>query len=190
MILSNVEIICCLKQKLFSIEPLAGEDPEKPPFNTSAVDLRLGDEVLIPSNNSPVQLDLRKPGIAQFWAKNSRQLKITDDQPYSLKPNVLVLAKTLERVSFPLNSSATCYSARVEGRSSLARCGILVHFTAPTIHAGFEGTITLEIINLGTQDFLLIPGMYICQLIIEEVKGCPVNAPNQFKGQKNPAGLV
>ena len=62
-------------------------------------------------------------------------------------------------------------------------------FTAPTIHAGFEGTITLEIINLGFAPFLLRPDLSICQLIIEEVKGLPTLAPNQFLGQSTPEGL-
>ncbi|HWY76967.1 MAG TPA: hypothetical protein VN281_15195, partial [Verrucomicrobiae bacterium] len=83
----------------------------------------------------------------------------------------------------------SCLSARVEGKSSLARCGVIVHFTAPTIHAGFEGTITLEMINLGPLNFLLYPDIYICQLIIEEVKGIPTETPNQFKGQNHPAGI-
>lgn len=191
MILSNVEIVRCLNEGLFSISPMAGKDPTTSPFNTSAVDLRLGDEILVPDDKSaPVQLDLSKSGIAQYWAKHSKSLKITNHQPFSLTPNKLVLARTFETVNFPLNNTGICYSARVEGRSSLARCGILVHFTAPTIHAGFSGSITLEIINLGSHDFLLKPEMFVCQLIIEEVKGCPVEAPNQFKGQSSPAGVL
>jgi len=94
-----------------------------------------------------------------------------------------------EEVGFPIKSKQPCYCARVEGKSSIARCGILVHFTAPTIHAGFEGRITLEMINLGKSDFLLYPGMPICQLISEEVKGTPKDAPNQFKNQKTPSGM-
>ena len=192
MILSNVEIIRCLKNGYFSINDLPGEDPTKAPFNTSAVDLRLGNTVQIPKGESPVQLDLRRSGIAQFWANNSDLITITEDQPYSLKPYKFILGKTYEYVDFPLiaNEEGNCYSARVEGKSSLARCGILVHFTAPTIHAGFAGTITLEIINMGVHDFLLTPGMSICQLIIEEVKGFPSDAPNQFKGQTTPAGTT
>lgn len=192
MILSNVEIVRCLEQGLFTIEPLSGIDPTQSPFNTSAVDLRLGSELLIPDNHAPVQLDLRKPGIAQFWAQNSKPFTITGKQPYSLAPQEFVLARTMEYVDFPLNPNedGVCYSARVEGRSSLARCGILVHFTAPTIHAGFSGSITLEMINLGPHEFLLIPEMSVCQLIIEEVKGRPVMAPNQFKGQTSPAGVL
>ncbi len=189
MILSNLEICAAIREKRFLIEPLAGNDPAQSPFNTSAVDLRLSSEIFVPKGG-PAAIDLRKGGIAPFLASNSRPINSTEEQPYVLKPRTFVLARTQERVAFPLNSNGVCYSARVEGKSSLARCGILVHFTAPTIHAGFEGTITLEMINFGPMDFLLYPGMFVCQLIIEEVKGTPADAPNQFKGQSKPAGVV
>jgi dCTP deaminase len=188
MILSNSEIIKGLNSGLFSIQNIAGKDPTKAPFNTSAVDLRLGDEILVPKANDPVQLDLRKPQIADYWQKNSEKFILKNEQPFSLLPRQLVLANTIEIVDFPFTKKRICYSGRVEGRSSLARCGILVHFTAPTIHAGFNGPITLEIMNFGVNEFLLTRQMFICQLIIEEVRGCPVDAPNQFKGQKSPSG--
>jgi dCTP deaminase len=191
MILSNVEIINCINLGYFSIRPLAGTDPTKPPFNTSAVDLRLSDEIFEPDQSLlPFQLDLTTRGIAQHLRKHGKLITMSANQPYSLEPKMLVLAKTREVVSFPLsqNGSGVTYSARVEGRSSLARCGVLVHFTAPTIHAGFHGTITLEIINLGAQRLLLKPDLYACQLIIEEVKGSPLDAPNQFKGQNTATG--
>lgn len=190
MILSNIEIIDCIKKGLFSINPLSGDNPSEKPFNTSAVDLRLGDEVLIPNCKTPIQLDLRKPGIATFLIQNSDRRKISEQTPFSLKRNEFVLMSTIEKVKFPIQKQSVCYSARVEGKSSIARCGVLVHFTAPTIHAGFEGPITLEILNLGPTDFLLIPNMYICQLIIEEVRGCPIETDSQFKGQSSPAGVV
>jgi len=189
MILSNRDIIECVDKGVFDIDPLAGKDPTKAPFNTSAVDLRLSNQIQVPQNN-PAALDLRKPGIAAFLAKISKKIIITDDQAHTLKPRDFVLGQTLEKVNFSLPAGNFCYSARVEGKSSLARCGILVHFTAPTIHAGWSGPITLEIANLGPMDFLLYPGMYICQLIIEQVLHPPVEAPNQFKGQTNPAGEV
>jgi dCTP deaminase len=172
-----------------------------PPFNTSAVDLRLGPEILIPKAG-PAAFDLRQSGIKDFLTANSEKITITKDQPYSLKRGDFVLGKTMELVDFPLpttpkarrgamkgqKANGVFYSARVEGRSSLARCGILIHFTAPTIHADFSGTITLEITNLGPLNFLLYPGMFVCQLIIEEVKGLPYPGNNQFKGQTTPAG--
>jgi dCTP deaminase len=189
LILSNIDIVDCLNKGLFSINPIDNNDPSKPPFNTSAIDLRLGNEILVPEGEKPIQYDLRHFGIARFIQENSRRVIISEDNPFSLRKEQFVLGKTLERVNFPLNFQGICYSARIEGKSSIARCGILIHFTAPTIHAGFEGIITLEILNMGVIPFLLIPKMYICQLIIEEVKGCPILAPNQFRGQSSPSGL-
>jgi dCTP deaminase len=189
MILSNVDIVKCLDAGLFDIAPLAHKDPAKAPYNTSAVDLGLGKEITIPLDNSPTAIDTRKGGIAGYLASHSERKIITSDQPYALEAGKFILGITRERVSFPIEQGKKCYSARVEGKSSLARCGILIHFTAPTIHAGFEGTITLEIINLGPFTLLLYPDMPICQLIIEEVSGCPADIPSQFKGQNTPAGI-
>lgn len=189
MILSNVEIIKCLNEGLFTIDPLPHTDPTQAPYNTSAIDLRLGTEITIPVNNSPTAIDIRKGGIASYLTNQSRRITISEDQPYTLRGGSFVLGNTRERVNFPIERGQKCYSARVEGKSSLARCGILIHFTAPTIHAGFEGTITLEITNLGPLTFLLYPDMAICQLIIEEVSGCPADIPSQFQGQNTPAGI-
>ncbi len=189
MILSNSEIANCLKQKKFSINGLDNTDPTQRPFNTSAVDLRLANEIVIPDGNTPTQLDLSQGNIAEFLSKHSKSRTISEDQPYSLVHGKFVLARTREQVDFPISGNEF-YSARVEGKSSLARCGILVHFTAPTIHAGFAGTITLEIINLGPQTFLLKPDMFVCQLIIEEVKGMPASAQSQFHGQSSAVGVA
>lgn len=188
MTLSNTEIAAALAAGLFSIDPAPVGDPDQPPYNTSAIDLHLSPQLRIPKTNQPVAIDLKDGGIAPFLAANSDSYTLSDAQPFRLKRNQFVLANMTERVAFPLQTDATSYAARVEGRSSLARCGILVHFTAPTIHAGFAGTITLEIINLGFTAFLLRPGLPICQLIIEEVRGAPALAPNQFLGQANPEG--
>lgn len=189
MILSNSEIVNCLNQNKFSIIGLDNTDPTQSPFNTSAVDLRLANEIVIPEGNTPTQIDLSRGNIAKFLSEHSKSHTISEDHPYSLNNGKFILARTNEKVEFPISGNEF-YSARVEGKSSLARCGILVHFTAPTIHAGFSGTITLEIINLGPQPFLLKPGMFICQLIIEEVKGLPASAPSQFHGQSSAVGLA
>jgi dCTP deaminase len=188
MILSNVKILEAIKEERLAISSFTGnEDPSQKPFNTSAVDLRLGDEISVPEGGA-FAVDLRKPDIIKLLAKHCETKKISASTPYALEKGVFVLARTLEMVSFPIRLDPPHYSARIEGKSSLARCGILVHFTAPTIHAGFRGTITLEITNLGTSTFLLFPEMYICQLIIEEVRGALVDAPNQFMDQCTPVG--
>jgi dCTP deaminase len=190
MILSNSRILEAIKLQLIRIGDLTGnEDPSKPPFNTSAVDLRLANEIVIPEP-AGIAIDLsKKAETAPLLAKHSKQLTITKEQPFRLEPNRFILAKTRESVAFPINADAPSYSARVEGKSSLARWGIIVHFTAPTIHSNFDGTITLEIINLGVHPFLLSPDQLICQLIVEEVSPPIIVAPNQFKGQTTAVGL-
>ncbi|WP_172636057.1 dCTP deaminase [Synechococcus sp. PCC 6312] len=187
--MSNLEILAAISRGEIFIDNLANYDPAQPPFNTTSVDLRLSSEIVIPTQQ-PVALSPSKGGIASFLSTNSQRLTLTNIQPYTLKPSTFILGRTIERVAFPINEGGNCYAARVEGKSSLARCGVLVHFTAPTIHAGFEGTITLEIINLGVNDIQLTPDTYIYQLIIEEVKGIPTITPSQFRGQNTASGIT
>jgi len=115
-----------------------------------------------------------------------------ENSPYQLEKNQFILAKTAERVGLPISKipELPSLAARIEGKSSLARLGLLVHFTAPTVHPGFEGTLTLEIINLGPVPILLHDGVPIAQLIVEEVTGIPIPNPSQFQGQSSPEGVL
>ncbi len=193
MILSNVAIHEALDSKRLLIAPNpVPRDPMAPdcPYQTSAVDLRLSSEISVyQQGKAPVLIDLRSGGFAKLGASVMEPRQLTEDQPFVLEPNRFILGRTLERVGLPLSTEAdNSLAARVEGKSSYARCGMLVHFTAPTIHAGFEGTITLEIINLGDYSISLYPGMPICQLIIEEVRGVPLRNDSQFQGQGRAIG--
>jgi dCTP deaminase len=77
------------------------------------------------------------------------------------------------------------YAARVEGKSSLSRIGLAIHITAPTIHAGYDGHIRLELVNNGPLPIRLRVGMPICQLIFEQTLGTPDKGYHgQFAGQK------
>lgn len=98
-----------------------------------------------------------------------------------------MLAITRERVHLNRNFKL---AARVEGRSSLARIGIVVHLTAPTIHAGFNGRITLEMINFGPFYLRMVPNKTpICQLIVEQLESVPTQEINtEFQGQTLPSG--
>lgn len=192
MILSNIEIHAALDAKRLSIEP--EPTPRFPngavpcPYQTSAVDLRLGNEISYFREGLPFNIDLRKGAFANLFGSNSITQTLTEEQPFVLRPNRFVLGRTLERVTLPLLPHGASLAARVEGKSSYARCGLLVHFTAPTIHAGFAGTITLELINLGPCDISLYPAAPICQLIFEVVQGSPVANDSQFQNQQRPGG--
>jgi dCTP deaminase len=78
---------------------------------------------------------------------------------FQLNPGAFVLGSTFETIALGAN-----IAARVEGKSSLGRLGLLVHSTAGFVDPGFEGQITLELSNLGTMPIILYPGMKISQL--------------------------
>lgn len=196
MILSNVEIQKALDdgRLVISPEPAPRQPPAdgdgECPYNTSSVDLRLGDEITIPKEDRAYNIDLAAgPFKSLIVPENYTTRKLTPDDKFVLDRGKFILSKTLEKVEFPIQQGDQhTLAARIEGRSSYARCGMLVHFTAPTIHAGFCGTITLEITNLGTSGITLTAGVPICQLIIEEVKGTPFGNESQFQNQATPGG--
>lgn len=188
MILSNTEIHKAIDEGRLIITP----DPqprncEAPdcPYDTTAVDLHLSKSLSIPKSG-PYVFDLRKGRgqIAKFLAENSEKIEIPAGG-YVLEPHTFVLGNTIERIKLPIEGGL---AARIEGKSSFARCGLLVHFTAPTVHADFDGTLTLEMMNLGNVGIALWEGMAISQLIIEAVSGEPQEHPSQFQGQTTPAG--
>lgn len=196
MILSNVEIFAALDDGRLVITPEPrprfpelGESNDCP-FDSHTVDLRLGDELSIPRGGT-FSYDHTQPGqLSQLISQNSDKRKLQADQPFKLEPNRFVLGITFETIKLPIDpTKPTCLAARIEGKSSRARCGLLVHFTAPTVHPGWDGPLVLEMINLGHAPILLTPGMYIAQLIVEEVKGIPDKSPaSEFHGQQHPDG--
>ncbi len=108
-------------------------------------------------------------------------ITISARKGFLFEPNRLLLAWTREYVKLEPHARI---AARVEGKSSLARLGIAVHITAPTIHAGFEGQIRLEMYNHGKLPVRLRVGMRICQLILEQTLGVPVQGyKGRFSGQ-------
>lgn len=194
MILSNVAVQKALDEGDLVIDP--EPSPRRPtladlrcPYDTTTVNLRLSERLQVaPSVPPPLTFDLRKGGIATLLSQVYEPRLIDPDGGYSLQPRTFALGRTIEKVHLPLRDGRPVLAARVEGRSSFARCGLIVHFTAPTIHAGFEGTITLEMINLGPCPITLYPGMEIVQLAVEQVLDTPFHRPSQFQGQSTPAG--
>jgi dCTP deaminase len=179
MILTDREIQKLLKSGLISIEP-------KPPidaYDSTAVDLTLDPLIRVFRTNVPgLIIDPGAPGYKATELIRSATDPLTiGDQGWDLPRGTLVLAWTKERVDLDFKGRV---AARVEGKSGLARIGLGVHVTAPTIHAGFPGTIQLELVNHGPLPIKLRPYMAICQLIIETIKGTPSKAhKSQFHGQ-------
>jgi dCTP deaminase len=192
MILSNVEIQRALDEGRLVIDPQP--EPRKPevgkycPYNTHSVDLKLGSQITVPKQG-PFVYDLTESGsLAELISKHSEQHILEENRPFHLGPCQFVLGKTLERIALPLKKRPYL-SARIEGKSSRARCGVLVHFTAPTVHPAWDGNLTLEIVNLGVTKVALHFGMAIAQLIIEQVFGRVLLNPSQFQNQSTPGGL-
>ena len=82
-----------------------------------------------------------------------------------LPPSELVLISTLEKVHIPNG-----YVGRVEGVSSLARIGLMVHITSGFIDPNFKGHITLEVVNMNRYPIILEDGARICQLVVEKLE--------------------
>lgn len=193
MLLSNLEIHKALDEGRLVIDP----EPQPRfreigvkycPYDSHTVDLKLGNEIKIPELESAT-IDFTAPGkIANLIARNSKQHILEEDRPYTLGPGKFLLAQTLEAVTLPIDKGSPYLAARIEGKSSRARCGLLVHFTAPTVHPGWSGPLTLEIINLGGAKLNLHFGMPIAQLIIEQVVGEIESNPSQFQNQSTPEG--
>lgn len=201
MILSNVAIFEALDDGRLSITPEPAprlDEPggEKSPYSTCSVDLTLGDNIQVPNEQLQVAADLRRGGaVAETLAAITTSAAIDLTQGWKLDPGRFVLGQTAERIHLRLPAELgqaadgkPVLAARVEGRSSLARFGVIIHFTAPTIHAGFEGPITLEMMCHSETPFTLYPGMPICQLILEPLVGMPVESVSQFQGQDAPTG--
>ncbi|ARN80310.1 dCTP deaminase [Methylocystis bryophila] len=183
MILTDREIRTAIKRGVIVIDP----PPSENAYSSTSVDLTLDHELTlfkddIDGTGIEMILDPSNRRVDTEKALESITSKATiHDDGYVLKSNKLVLAYTKEYVDLRID---TKYAARVEGKSSLARYGLSIHITAPTIHAGFDGRIRLEMLNHGPLPIRLRKGMPICQLIFEQTLGTPDKGySGQFAGQ-------
>lgn len=183
MILTDREIQIFLDNRQISIKP----EPEPTRYSSTSVDLTLAKQFLVWDFDQieKTKGEIIEPGpkfkYAEFRDKYTKR-KILTDKGYVLSPNAFVLAWTHEKIILPNHSRI---AARIEGKSSLARLGLAIHVTAPTIHAGFEGPIQLELCNHGLFSIRLTPGMPICQLIFEMTFGTPAKGySGKFLRQK------
>ena len=121
----------------------------------ASVDLRLGDSFRVFSNHKVTKIDLRE-GPAQNLTE---EVVVTEEEGFVIHPGEFCLGRTAEWVELPDD-----VVARIEGKSSLGRLGLIVHATAGFIDPGWKGTLTLELNNLTRVPIKLYPGLLIAQL--------------------------
>lgn len=168
-------------------KPTPGPGEVDSPYDSCSVQLHLDSTLWVPRDNLKLSFDLSGPGDIRETIDTVCDRVQIPEAGYTLERGRFVLAQTVERVGFP--SEEAGLAGRIEGRSSFARTGLLVHFTAPTLHAGWVGNITLELLNLGPLDLILRPNLALCQLIVETVDGGYARSANQqFDGQTEASG--
>jgi dCTP deaminase len=162
---------------------------------------RIGIEPYDPSLTQPSSLDVRVDRLFRVF-RNSRYpyidvkqsqeeltelVEVEDDEPFILHPGEFVLGSTLERVTLPDD-----LVARLEGKSSLGRLGLLIHSTAGFIDPGWDGHVTLELSNVANLPITIYPGMKIGQLSFMQMTE-PAESPygsgglgSKYQGQKGP----
>ncbi len=153
-----------------------------------SIDLRLGNHFrMFKHTECPPFIDLGTPdSIFAMCDQFMEEILIDDDKAFYLHPGELALGITIERLSLPND-----IAGRLDGRSSLARLGLMVHITAHTIDPGWDGRITLEFANIGKLPLALRPGMRICAVSFETLSG-PTTRPYgkkmgaKYTGQDGP----
>ena len=149
MILSDKTISQELETGRIIIDPLGPEA-----LQPSSVDLRLDHRFLVFKNHSMGHIDLKKN-----LESLTEPVEIGLEDSLILHPGEFILGCTLERVSLPDD-----LVARLEGKSSLGRLGLLIHSTAGFVDAGWNGQLTLELSNVANLPITLYPGMKIGQI--------------------------
>jgi dCTP deaminase len=148
----------------------------------SSVDVRVDRQFRVFHNARRPYIDVRKP-----TEDLTELVTIDGDEPFILHPGEFVLGQTLERVRLPDD-----LVARLEGKSSLGRLGLLIHSTAGFVDPGFEGNLTLELSNVANLPITIYHGMPIGQISFMRMDA-PVEraygsgeAGSKYQGQAEP----
>ena len=149
MILSDYSIKEAVQKKDIVITPFNLEC-----LQPASVDLSLADSILVFKNFSMPFLDVREASDELY-----EKVSIAKDKPFILHPGEFVLGSTKEHIEL-----ASHLAARIEGKSSLGRLGLLIHSTAGFIDPGFKGTVTLELSNVARLPITLYADMRIGQI--------------------------
>ncbi|MFH0703326.1 MAG: dCTP deaminase [bacterium] len=162
MILNEEQIlerlVCSDPLKRIVITPII--DPEEQ-FGPTSVDLRLGTDFQVIKRPNITHLDfIKDPSeLNKNTTKYIIPVKVGVTEPFVLHPGEFALASTLEYIKVPLD-----LAARLEGRSTWGRLGLLIHATAGFVDPGFCGALTFELANVGQVPMPLYPGVRISQI--------------------------
>ncbi|MGH8952946.1 MAG: dCTP deaminase [Acidimicrobiia bacterium] len=177
MIFSDRSIREAIDSGLIQIDPF-----EPSHVQPSSIDLRVGNGFRVFVNHRYSQIDPRDP-----QSDLTQLVEVAEDEPFMLHPGEFVLGSTLERVKL-----GTDVVARLEGKSSLGRLGLLIHSTAGFIDPGFEGHITLELSNVATLPIAIYTAMKIGQISFYQMTteaDFPYGSPelgSKYQGQSGP----
>lgn len=149
MLLSDRDILAEIEQQRIQVEPY-----DESMIQPSSIDFRLDRFFRVFENHKYPHID---PAADQ--SDLTRMVEPEGDDAFILHPGEFVLGSTYEVVTLPDD-----LAARVEGKSSLGRLGLLTHATAGFVDPGFSGHVTLELANVATLPIKLYPGMKIGQL--------------------------
>lgn len=169
MILSDGTIKDNIKSGKIVIEPFNAEQ-----LQPASYDLTLGDTVLIFDTVNHTEIDVKQP-IDDMM----RTIKPNKDGYFVIHPNEFMLAHVQE-----ITGVDSSHVGRLEGKSSLARLGLVIHTTAGFLDPGNRLRMTLEIVNLGDLPIRLYPGMKIAQIAFEMLDK-PCEKPYGSKGLGN-----
>jgi dCTP deaminase len=162
-------------------------DPYDPAcLQPSSVDLHLDADFRVFRNNRYAFIDPRTP-----QPDLTELVSVQPDEPFILHPNEFVLGQTLEWVELPDD-----LVARLEGRSSLGRLGLLIHSTAGYVDPGWKGNLTLELSNVANLPIALYSGMKIGQISFFKMSSA-VERPygsrelgSRYQGQSSPTASL
>lgn len=148
----------------------------------ASVDIRLDRNILIFRNSRRAYIDVR-----QDMSDLTDLVTIEDEKPFILHPGEFVLASTLEHIELPDD-----LVARLDGRSSLGRIGLLIHSTAGYVDPGWKGCLTMELSNVNKLPITLYYGMKIGQISCYKLStpaDNPYGSPalgSKYQGQTEP----
>ena len=177
MLMSDRDIRASLESGRIGLEPL-----EMGLLQPSSIDVRLDRFFRLFDNHKYAFIDP-----AEQQDELTRLIEVKSDEPFILHPGEFVLGSTYEFVTLPDD-----VAARLEGKSSLGRLGLLTHSTAGFVDPGFKGHVTLELSNVATLPIKLWPGMKIGQLCFFQLTS-PAEHPygsdkysSRYQGQRGP----